>query len=145
MLTAENSKKENPAAPSLASPEEHTPETERRIAIISSLNILVDEPQRENPRCQFPWSYCGPVEPLLALMKSVWTPPGLPVDADALVKFCQAPGNYKRLRAAGLLVSHPKHPQAGPGRPRPDLIKVERADAEHPDMFQPPCVDGVRR
>jgi hypothetical protein len=130
-----------PATP-LASPEEQNPETDRRIAIISSLNILVDAPQRENPRSQFPWSYAGPPDALLSTMKSVWTSPGLPKDAAELVQWCQS--NYRALRAAGLLVSFPKHPQSGPGRERPDLIRVERADAENPDQYIP-LIDGVRR
>jgi hypothetical protein len=77
-------------------------------------------------------------------MKSVWTPPGLPDDADELVKWLQAKEHYKLVRAAGLLVSFPKNPQSGPGRERPDLIRVERADVENPDQYQL-LIDGVRR
>jgi hypothetical protein len=143
VLTVANSKKEKPAMPPMASSEKQPPETERATAIIGALNSLVDAPQRENPKSQFPWTYCGPVEPLLALMKACWNSAGLPDDADTLVKFCQSPGNYKRLKLAGLLVSHPKHPQNGPGRPRPDLIKVERAGTE--GTYEPPMIDGIRR
>ena len=143
MLTVANSKKEQPAATPLASPEKQTPETERRIAIIGALNALVSAPEQNGSK--FPWTYVGPPAPLLALMKKAWTSPGLPGDAESLVAWCRAPGNYKRMRAAGLLVSHPKHPQGGPGRERPDLIKVERAGAEGPDMHQPQMIDGVAR
>ena len=126
----------------VASPEKEAPRETDGTSVIQCLNILVDAPQREDPRSQFPWTYCGPPAPLLALMKECWTSPGLPKDADELVRFLRSKENYKRLRAAGLLVSFPKNPQSGPDRPLPDLIKVER-ETNKEDYV--PLIDGVRR
>jgi hypothetical protein len=139
-VKADYSEEENPAKPHLASPD---PETDRRIAIISCLNILVDAPLRENPKA-LPFSFTGPREHLRQLMREIWSSPGLPKDADELVNWLQAKEHYKLLRAAGLLVSFPKHPQGGPDRPLPDLVHVERADAENPDQYVP-LIDGIRR
>jgi hypothetical protein len=136
VLKTEN---ETPAKPALASPD---PETDRRVAVISCLNLLVDAPLRENPR-SLPFSFTGPREHLLQQMKNIWTSSGLP-DADELVKFLQSPGTDKLLRSAGLLVSFPRHPQGGPSRERPDLVHVERLDAGNPDQYVP-RIDGVRR
>jgi hypothetical protein len=138
MLKVANSETEKPAAP-LASREKQTPETETRIAIVSMLNILVDDPVRENST-SLPWTYCGPPDRLLALMKARYTSPGLPDDANTLAKWCQS--NYRLLREKGLLVSFPKHPQSGPDRPLPDLIKVERETNKEQYV---PLIDGVRR
>ena len=135
MLKTEN---ENPATP-LASPD---PETDRRVAVISCLNLLVDAPLRENPK-SLPWGFTGPREHLLQLMREIWTSPGLPSSADDLVKFLQSPGTDKLLRSGGLLVSFPRHPQGGPGRERPDLIKVERET--NPEGTYQPLVDSIRR
>jgi hypothetical protein len=137
-VKADYSEEENPAKPPLASPD-----ADRTIAIIASLNILVDAPLRENPKA-LPWGFTGPREHLLQLMRERWTPPGLPEDADELVKWLQAKEHYKPLRSAGLLVSFPKHPQGGPGRELPDLVHVERLDAENPDQYVP-LIDGIRR
>jgi hypothetical protein len=135
-VKADYSEEENPATPPLASPE-----ADRATAIISCLNVLVLAPLREDPKA-FPWSYCGPADTLLSTMKACWTAPGLPDDADALVRFLRSDENYKRLRAAGLLVTFPKNPQSGPGRERPDLVRVERETNQEAYV---PLIDGVRR
>jgi hypothetical protein len=128
---------EKPAKPPLASPGGDARELDRATAIISSLNILVDAPQREDTRSQFPWSFHGPVEHLFSLMKARWTSVGLPEDAAALVAWLKAPANYKRLRAAGLLVSFPPHPRNGPEI----MIRVEREN--NPEVYSR-LIDGVR-
>ena len=87
MLKVANSEKEQPATRAAAAREKQTPETETRMAIVSMLNILVDDPVRENST-SLPWTYCGPPDRLLALMKERNTSsPGLPDDAETLVKW----------------------------------------------------------
>jgi hypothetical protein len=133
VLKTEN---ENPAKPPLASPEKETREI-RRSAIVSVLNVLVNQLHAENPRSQFSWSFHGPIDALLLLMRARWTSVGLPEDADALAKWLQSPENYKALRDAGLLVAFPPHPRNGPEI----MVKVERD--EHPGQYQR-MVDGTR-
>ena len=140
MLKVANSEKEQPATRAAAAREKQTPETETRMAIVSMLNILVDDPVRENST-SLPWTYCGPPDRLLALMKERNTSsPGLPDDAETLVKWCQS--NYRLLREKELIVTFPKNPQGRPDRPLPDLIKVVRETNKEEYV---PLIDGVRR
>jgi hypothetical protein len=138
VLKAAISEKKPPATPPLAaSPEKPNPEAERRDAIVNCLNALVDAPLANNPRSiSIPWSFFGPREHLFQKMTESWTSPGLPGDPDSLVRWLQA--NYKLLRAAGLAVTFPKHPQNGP-----DQVRVERLT--DPEAYHPAGVDGVHR
>lgn len=105
--------------------------------VIQVLNLLLDQYLHHKPPSITEWSFFGPAEKLLDLMRERRGPDGIPVDAVDFVAWLKVPVNAKRVRAAGILVGFPPHPRNA----TTILVKLERA--VNPDQYQP-LVDGVR-
>jgi hypothetical protein len=95
------------------------PLTQEEPFVIPRLNQLLDQFKKFPPPAITTFSFHGPVEKLLALLRQ-YGPDGLPEDGDALVAWLKVPANAKRVRESEILISFP--PWQGK-----TMIRVERA------------------
>jgi hypothetical protein len=105
--------------------------------VIPVLNLLLDQFLHHKPPSITEWSYHGPVEKLLDLMRERRGPDGIPTDAADFVTWLRTPENAKKVRAAQILVTFPPHPRNG----KEVMVKIERACS--PTEYSR-LVDGVR-
>ncbi len=109
----------------------------RSCQIIPRMNQLLDQFQHFPPPAIKEWTFHGPVEKLLDLLRERGGPDGLPADGPDLVRWLRVPENAKKVRAAQILVTFPPHPRNG----KEVMIKIERATS--PGEYSR-LIDGVR-